>query len=1025
MKDGLYESVIDSSLKEELNSKELTDKKKTVPIDEWNIPSYNILSSYIQNILKDSLSSVHKKDSINNEIEICNKLIEELAAITNNNSLLEKRIINEKDNLLVSIFQDKTMDSFRPKTPMSVSSIFTGKSSNIPLYEELKREIRTSDEVLFLVSFIKMSGLMQIIQSLEDFTNKGGKLRILTTTYMGVTEKCAIDRLMKLKNTEIHISYDTNSTRLHAKAYIFKRETGLNTAFIGSSNLSKAAMNDGMEWNVKLTSKDVPEVINNIFKLYEQYWNSDDFSNYDPLKDSTKLDKSLNIRTNTEKNQIITLFDLRPYPFQNQILEQLQAEREIHNHYRNLVISATGTGKTMIAAFDYRRYSNGRLPNMLFIAHREDILNKSMNTFRAVLREPNFGNVSSGSHGFDAYKHQFITVQTLNSVKVEKLGKPDFFEYIVIDEVHHGTASTYRPIFEYFKPKILLGLTATPERMDGEDITKDFDNRIACEIRLPEAIDRELLVPFHYYGLTDNADYTSVKYENGKLNEKDLNTVLCSNKERAQRIVDCVRNYKPDINSIKGLGFCVSVEHAKFMCDFFNKSGYKARYIVGNNSFECGDANKQLTSGEIHFIFSVDVYNEGIDIPSVNLILFLRPTKSMTVFIQQLGRGLRLSEGKTELTVLDFVGQADNRYKLYGRKLEYLSTLSSEPLKNKIKNGFSGLPVGCSIELEEKTREYILGNIERAIGTKAIINRLNEFYHINKRIPELEEFITWLDINLTDLYKNDLTFYGMCSRILGKNVDVDLESNIAKGLRRLSLIDSVSWIHNLEKLLRSNQTISDDNPYALMLYYTITLNEGKSPRTFTSLDSYIKFLRESDYYEEILTILKLKLSTIDFIEVDSGLNIPLKVYCSYTQNQILAGMGLSTFHKKHELREGVYHIKQSDLDLFFITLNKNENEYSINTMYNDYAINDKLFHWESQNKTTDNGKDGSRYRDQTRKLRTLLFVREFKKLNGQTSPYEFIGRGNFKSSEGSKPMKVIWEMENTIPPSIIEFTSRV
>ncbi len=1030
MKDGLYESVVDESLKEELDSEDLVNKRRIVPIDKWQVPSQTILSSYIQSILNEKLNSFRDDDpkAIQKEIAICNDIIEKLAISTNDDKLREKKIILNKENLLVSISKDEENDieSHRPKSPMSVSSIFTGKSSNIPLYEELKREIYTSNEVLFLVSFIRMSGLMQIIKSLEDFTKNGGKLRILTTTYMGVTEIDAINRLSELNNTEIRISYDSHSTRLHAKAYVFKRDTGLNTAFIGSSNLSKAAMNDGMEWNVKLTSRDVPGIIDSIFHLYDQYWNSGDFKPYNPNRDKEELEKALKSKTKEERDSIITLFDLKPYPFQNQVLEQLQAEREIRKQYRNLVVSATGTGKTMIAAFDYRNYSNGKKPNLLFVAHRENIINKSMKRFQAVLKDPNFGIECGGGYGHRRGPHIFITIQTLNSMGIEELcnNDPYYYEYIVIDEVHHGTANSYRPIFDYCKPKILLGLTATPERMNGEDIAEDFGNHMACEIRLPEAIDRELLVPFHYYGLTDIADISSVRYENGQLRKSDLDSIYIGNTRRADLIVESVKKYKPDKTKIKGLAFCVSVEHAEFMCKYFNDSGYKAKCITGRNSFECNDVNNELNNGDIQFIFSVNVYNEGIDIPSVNLVLFLRPTESLTIFIQQLGRGLRLSEGKTELTVLDFVGQADQRYKVYNRKLEYLSIMSTQPLKDKITNGFTGLPVGCSIELEEKTQEYILKNIEKAIGTKGMIKKLKEMYHNSGHLPTLEEFVNMYEIDLSDLYKGDNTFTGMCKIVLGQSIQDDsLEKQFTKGLRKLSLIDSYSWISNLKEILNNNNPISDDDCYALMLYYTF--NSDSKIKQFSSLNEFISFLRYSEYLDEILSILKIKNNSINYIELDSGLDIPLKVYSSYTQEQILAGLGLSTFSKECELREGVRYLEKQDLDVFLITLNKNEKEYSANTMYNDYVINEKLFHWESQNKTTPDKGVGKRYIDKTRQLRTLLFVREYKKQNGQTAPYVFLGRGNYKQHEGSKPMKVVWEMEKEIPPSLIECSTRV
>ncbi|AMK14545.1 helicase [methanogenic archaeon mixed culture ISO4-G1] len=987
-----------------------------------------MLAAYLQSIIEDSLKTEYN-DDIKDEIAFCNQILENLAIQVNNEKtrkmILEKKITDENKNLLMSVTNEPDYDNHRPKTSMIVSSIFTGRSSNIPLYEELKREIYTADEILFLVSFVRLSGIKQIYSTLEQFTQRKGKLKILTTTYMGVSEKEAIDLLSKLPGTEVKVSYDSHSTRLHAKAYIFRRNTGYNTAFIGSSNLSKAAMNDGMEWNVKLTSQDVPGVMHDIFHLYEQYWNSDDFETYSEEENGDKLSEAL-VSNDKEKDITkITLFDLRPFPYQNQILEQLQAERTIHGHYKNLIIAATGTGKTMIAAFDYRRFKQKNPARLLYIAHRENILQKSMATFQSVLRDANFGEIYTGKYKPKRFDHLFMSVQSFDKADIVEQFKPDYFDYIVVDEVHHSSAKSYSKIFTYFQPKILLGLTATPERMDGKDIKEFFDNRIACEIRLTEAIDRELLVPFHYYGITDKADYTKIKYENGKFNEEELSNLLTGNEERAQLIIDKVREYKPNRSKIKGLGFCSSVEHAKFMCNFFNRSGYPSKCITAENSDECSSVNRELEEGQIQFIFSVDVYNEGIDIPCVNLILLLRPTKSMTIFIQQLGRGLRLdnNSGKTELTVLDFVGQADERYKLYNTKLEYLSSMSAQPLKNKLEEGFTGLPVGCSIELEEKAKEYILGNIDSAIGTVGLIKRMKDFVKINSRFPSMKEFIEFLDIELFDLYKGDLSFTGIKNASDKTQNNSDKELFMSKGLRRLCHIDSLSWIERIEQILNDDSTIPNNDPHALMLYRTFYINDSENRPA--SLNDFIEELRNSPYNDEIQQLLEIKRSSISFIEIESYPDCPLMINCSYTQEQILSGLGKSTFDHKHTLREGVLYIEDKELDVFMITLNKGEKDYSISTMYNDYVVSNRLFHWESQNKTSQTSTTGKRYTDTSRKGKTLFFVREFKKHKGHTAPYVFIGKGSFKESSGSKPMKILWEMENDIPPQIIECTTKV
>lgn len=642
--DGLYEQIINKGLETELS---VTDKlSTTAPID--SAEASKVLAKYIAEVVEKGLDNVADNGGdVGSQVALANRIISTIIHETKENELDEMTVAERAEQLL-ALFDKKnsilSLDEkaaiIRPETSIAQSSLFTGAIHEPQMFSELKKEIISCNRIDMLVSFIKWSGLRLIMDELKTFTQNGGELRIITTSYMGATDVKAIEELRKLPNTKIKVSYDTKRTRLHAKTYVLYRDTGFTTAYVGSSNLSNAAISSGLEWNVKVTKKDQPETIDKIEATFESYWNSNEFEYYNE-EQKERLARALKAEKYFDSNNAeVYTMDIAPYAYQQEILDKLEAERKVRGYHRNLVVAATGTGKTVISALDYKRFrkQNPDKPcRLLFVAHREEILKQSMYTFRAVLKDANFGEMFVGSYKPESIDNLFISIQTFNSKSFTEKTTSDFYDYIIVDEFHHAAAPTYQKLLSYYNPQILLGLTATPERMDGKSILPYFNNRIAAEIRLPEAIDRKLLCPFQYFGVTDTVDLDHLKWAAGGYDKGELSRIytlsgMMANR-RADLVVSSLLKYVTDIDDVKGLGFCVTVEHAEFMSNYFNARGIPSMFLTGHSpDEERKEAKARLVKGEVRFIFVVDIYNEGVDIPEVNTVLFLRPTEFDSVF---------------------------------------------------------------------------------------------------------------------------------------------------------------------------------------------------------------------------------------------------------------------------------------------------------------------------------------------------------------------------------------------------------
>ncbi|MCF0145325.1 MAG: DUF3427 domain-containing protein, partial [Eubacterium sp.] len=606
------------------------------------------------------------------------------------------------------------------------------------------------------------------------------------------------------------------------------------------------------------------------------------------------------------------------------------------------------------------------------------------------------------------------------------------------DEFHHAAAPTYQKLLSYYQPQILLGLTATPERMDGKSILPYFNNRIAAEIRLPEAIDRKLLCPFQYFGVTDTVDLDSLKWSAGGYDKGELSKIYtlsgAAADRRADMVVSSLLRYVTDIDDVKGLGFCVSIEHAEFMCRYFNEHNIPAMFLTGASPDEERKTAKQrLVTGEVRFIFVVDIYNEGVDIPEVNTVLFLRPTESLTIFLQQLGRGLRLAEDKECLTVLDFIGQANKKYNFEDKFAALLSN-TTRSVTREIKDGFISVPKGCYIQLEKKAAKYILDNIRASYGYSAgLVSRIASFTEDTGMELTLKNFLDHYHIDPRAVYKFS-SFSRLCARAdVTDDFAEPSEEVLTRAFSKFVVVDSRRWIAFLLEVLPNLNSMdfsafSDIEKRMMQMFYVTVWNKTGEDWNSREVQDAIHSLADSPVMlEELIKLLQYRYEQIDFIDepIDLGFDSPLDLHCTYTRDQLLAAMD---FMKPATVREGVKWLPEKKLDVFFVTLNKADKDYSPTTMYNDYSINESLFHWQSQSTTSADSPTGQRYIHHREKgSRVLLFVREFKsdRITGGAEAYTFLGTANYVSHEGSRPMNVVWRLDRPIPARFLKKTNKL
>ncbi|MFJ7955356.1 DUF3427 domain-containing protein [Streptomyces sp. NPDC096319] len=1029
---GLYEQLITHRLEAQL--KDLADRGGHA-IDDVVGPesSPRVLAKHVS----DTVRRILERLPASEHVHAANHILESMNTFEGAREWVE--LVAEGPRQLLAVAEQEAQGVYRirPATPLAEAALLTNAPEDPSLGFELRAELATADRVDLLCAFVKWHGLRVIEQSLEAAHARGVPIRVITTTYIGATERQALDRLVQRFGAEVKVNYELRSTRLHAKAWLFRRDSGYDTAYVGSSNLSKAALLDGLEWNVRLSSVATPDAVRKFEATFDAYWSDPAFEAYDPDRDGARLNEALRIAgrgKDPAAEQRITLsgLEVRPYPHQRDMLERLQVEREVHDRHRNLLVAATGTGKTVMAALDYKqlRQQHGRDLRLLFIAHRQEILRQSLRTYQDVLVDANFGEELHSGLEPEGWQHVFASVQSLNAQRLEQLS-PDHFDVIVIDEFHHGVSATYRRIIDHFRPFEFLGLTATPERMDGRNVQDEFfGGRIAAEMRLWEALENDLLSPFHYFGISDTTDMSAVAWKRGSYDSAALSDLFTGNEARARLVVQAVRDKVSDPGTMRALGFCVSVAHATFMADFFRRAGLRAEALSGETPREQRKAAlSALRAGQLQVIFSVDLFNEGLDIPDVDTLLLLRPTSSATVFLQQLGRGLRRTQTKAVLTVLDFIGQHRKEFR-FEEQFRALTNLTRNRLLATIEHDFPQLPSGCQIILESKAKELIIDNIRSQISVN-VTQLAQEVRRYG--VLELSAYLHESGRELKEIYRGNGNSWTGLLRRSGLLTEAAPEGEAAL-LKRISAFhhaDDPERIAAYCALLedgapRYGELSEREQAFARMLYFSLWPLSG-----FSSYEEGLESLRlQHAFRTELRQVLAHVMGQLDHVPISlKGAlgDLPLTVHASYSREEILPALGQSFVDRDvpGHFREGVKWCEAIKTDALFITLEKDEKDFSPQTRYHDYARSELLFHWESQNRTSDTSATGRRY--QTHKAdgsHVLLFVRRYKKTDiGGPQPWMLLGPAEYVEHKGSKPMGIVWQLRHEIPADVWTYST--
>lgn len=1012
---GVYETLVTEYLATKLDG---IDPKLYAVRDQLRAPeAADRIAVHLSHVIERALGQGDDQTRSDRSIELAQRIVDLIYELTGEEAAQQDRPIIPGQ--VLRAIQNRRPDGTpavvsAPQTPLLDTTLLTNAPNEPRLGTQLLSEIDSADRIDVVMAFVRMSGIRPLLAALRRHCANGRSVRVLTTIYTGSTELAALQELERA-GVQIRVSYDVTATRLHAKSWLFHRTSGYSTAFIGSSNLTHSAQVTGLEWNVRISGVRNPIVVRQMDAIFESYWNHQDFQPFNAVE----FQKQIQAHRRPDVTFELTPVELRPEVFQTRLLEQIQLARQ-QGHHRNLLVAATGTGKTVMAALDYAQLRR-HLPRarLLFVAHREEILLKSRSTFRLALRDATFGEEWVGGRRPIEFEHVFASIQSINSADLSLL-PADHFDVVIVDEFHHAAAASYERLLSHLRPRELLGLTATPERADGLTILNWFDGRIAAELRLWDAIDQHRLVPFIYFGIHDGSDLRSVTWRRGTgYDTTELTNVLTRDHVVSGLVIRQLQRHIDNLESMHALGFCVSVEHAKFMAAQFNKAGIPSVAVWSDTpSVDRQNALRLLASGDVQVVFSVDLFNEGVDVPIVDTLLMLRPTESGTLFLQQLGRGLRKYEGKTTCTVLDFVGQHRQEFR-YDKRFRALLGVTRKNLTEQLKSGFPFLPAGCHMELDRVAAEIVLDSIKRAVpeSWNAKATALRDEGRETR--PRLIEFLNATDLELEDVYDNDRSWSDLIETAGFEVAPTGpLEKPLRRAIGRLLHIDDIDRINHYGTWIASANAPSTEGMSAkqvrLLRMLVVSLTETPLQKQGTleqGLEAIWAHPQVRAELTELLEVLRTRVQHVP-VQLASHSNSPLSIHARYTRLEILAAAGLGAGVKTPQWREGVYWARDAKIDLLVFTLDKSSGKFSPTTRYRDYAISPSLIHWESQPGTRASSEVGKRYQNHvTTGSEVWLFARHTTDDRG----FYFLGPADYVRHQSEAPMAIVWKLKTPLP----------